>query len=78
VDSFFLICIFQEREKERKEKVCICRRERFLMRGTGHLEKEVSRGRIQFYGISSNNFPTPDSEPRHVSLARIMAIVKER
>lgn len=42
-----------------------------------HLEKEVRRGRIQYYGISSNTFPGPASDPKFTSLARVWAIAEE-
>ncbi|RMG64077.1 MAG: aldo/keto reductase [Calditrichaeota bacterium] len=35
------------------------------------LEKLVQEGLIQYYGISSNGFPLPATEARHVSLARV-------
>ncbi len=37
------------------------------------LETQVAAGTIRFYGISSNNFPLPASDPTHVSLARCLA-----
>jgi aryl-alcohol dehydrogenase-like predicted oxidoreductase len=33
-----------------------------------HLESEVARGRIRFYGISSNTFPSPASDSQFTSL----------
>jgi aryl-alcohol dehydrogenase-like predicted oxidoreductase len=39
-----------------------------------HLEREVARGRIRFYGISSNTFPSPDSDPQFTSLERVWEI----
>jgi aryl-alcohol dehydrogenase-like predicted oxidoreductase len=39
-----------------------------------HLESEVARGRIRSYGISSNTFPSPDSDPQFTSLERVWEI----
>jgi len=36
-----------------------------------HLETEVTRGRIRWYGISSNTFPAPASEPQFTCLERV-------
>lgn len=36
-----------------------------------YLEEEVSRGRIRWYGVSSNTFPAPATDPDHTSLARL-------
>jgi aryl-alcohol dehydrogenase-like predicted oxidoreductase len=36
-----------------------------------HLEKEVARGRIRWYGISSNTFPAPASDPQFTCLERV-------
>ena len=33
-----------------------------------HLESEVARGRLRFYGISSNTFPSPASDPQFTAL----------
>ncbi len=38
-----------------------------------HLEAEVARGRIQFYGVSSNTIGYPDDEPGALDLARVVA-----
>ncbi|MGQ9898152.1 MAG: aldo/keto reductase [Acidobacteriota bacterium] len=37
------------------------------------LETQVAAGVIRFYGISSNHFPLPVTDPTHVSLARCLA-----
>ncbi len=42
-----------------------------------HLEKEVGRGRIGSYGISSNTFPVPESDYDHTSLERVIKIANE-
>lgn len=42
-----------------------------IERAFRHLEAEVERGRIQYYGISSNTFPAPADDPAHTSLARV-------
>ncbi|HEX6385996.1 MAG TPA: aldo/keto reductase, partial [Anaerolineae bacterium] len=36
-----------------------------------HLEKEVERGRIQWYGISSNTFPSPAEDAEFTSLETV-------
>ncbi|MFQ3582089.1 MAG: aldo/keto reductase [Chloracidobacterium sp.] len=37
------------------------------------LEAQVAAGTLRFYGISSNNFPLPQRDPTHTSLARCLA-----
>lgn len=39
-----------------------------------HLEREVERGRIRCYGISSNTLPIPHDDPRFTCLERVLAI----
>ncbi len=39
-----------------------------------YLEEEAARGRIQFYGISSNTFPAPAADPKFTSLAKVWEI----
>lgn len=41
-----------------------------------HLEKEVQRGRIRSYGISSNTFPRPSSDPEFCSLETVWQIAE--
>lgn len=41
-----------------------------------HLETEVERGRIRFYGISSNTFPSPADDPEFTSLERVWEIAE--
>jgi aryl-alcohol dehydrogenase-like predicted oxidoreductase len=41
-----------------------------------HLESEVVRGRIRFYGVSSNTFPSPDSDHQFTSLETIWEIAE--
>jgi aryl-alcohol dehydrogenase-like predicted oxidoreductase len=41
-----------------------------------HLEKEVQRGRIRFYGISSNTFPASAEDPEFTELTRAWAIAE--
>lgn len=41
-----------------------------------HLEKEVEQGRIRWYGISSNTFPSPADALDHTSLARVWEIAE--
>ncbi len=42
-----------------------------------HLEEEVQNGRIQCYGISSNTFPAPVSDPQFTSLTKVLAIADD-
>lgn len=42
----------------------------------GHLETEIERGRIRWYGISSNTFPSPAGALDHTSLARVWEIAE--
>ncbi|UCG20404.1 MAG: aldo/keto reductase [Deltaproteobacteria bacterium] len=41
-----------------------------------HLETEVGRGRVRFYGISSNTFPSPASDPEFTSLEKVWEIAE--
>ena len=41
-----------------------------------HLEQEVADGRIQWYGISSNTFPSHHDDPQFTSLERVWAIAE--
>lgn len=41
-----------------------------------HLEQEVSNGRLQYYGVSSNTFPTPADDPEHTSLEQLYTIAQ--
>lgn len=47
-----------------------------IARAFQHLETEVERGRIRFYGISSNTFPSPVSEPEFTSLEKTWEIAQ--
>jgi aryl-alcohol dehydrogenase-like predicted oxidoreductase len=40
------------------------------------LETEVERGRIRFYGISSNTFPSPADDPEFTSLEKVWGIAQ--
>jgi aryl-alcohol dehydrogenase-like predicted oxidoreductase len=42
-----------------------------------YLEEEVQRGRIRWYGISSNSFPSPASDPAHTSLAAVWELAEQ-
>jgi aryl-alcohol dehydrogenase-like predicted oxidoreductase len=42
-----------------------------------YLEEEVRRGRVRWYGVSSNTFPTPAPDPTHTSLAELWEIAGE-
>jgi aryl-alcohol dehydrogenase-like predicted oxidoreductase len=44
--------------------------DRRIDRAFRHLEREVRRGRIRFYGISSNTFPAPADDPEFTALDR--------
>ncbi len=51
-------------------------RERYderIQRAFAHLEKEVDRGRIRFYGVSSNTFPAAADGRDFTSLSRVHA-----
>jgi aryl-alcohol dehydrogenase-like predicted oxidoreductase len=41
-----------------------------------HLELEVKKGRIQYYGISSNTFPKESMDPKFTSLERVWDIAE--
>ena len=47
-----------------------------IRRAFEHLEHEVERGRISFYGISSNTFPSPATDPEFTSLERVWEIAE--
>ena len=49
---------------------------RRIRRAFEHLEQEVERGRIRFYGISSNTFPSPATDPEFTSLERVWEIAE--
>jgi aryl-alcohol dehydrogenase-like predicted oxidoreductase len=48
-----------------------------IRRAFSHLEGEVRRGRIGFYGVSSNTFVVPASDPDATSLERMWTIAGE-
>lgn len=50
---------------------------RRIQQAFGHLEQEVSSGRIQYYGVSSNTFPEPERHYTFTSLARLWQIASE-
>ena len=41
------------------------------------LESEVAAGRIRWYGVSSNNYPTAAADRRHTSVAQTLACAEE-
>jgi aryl-alcohol dehydrogenase-like predicted oxidoreductase len=41
-----------------------------------HLESEVARGRIKYYGVSSNGFPEPENQSTHVPLKKLYETAK--
>lgn len=43
-----------------------------------HLEREVERGRIRWYGISSNTFPEPREAPDYTSLEMVTEIAEKQ
>jgi len=49
---------------------------RRIERAFRHLEEEVQRGRIRFYGISSNTFPAPADDPEFTSVLRVTEIAE--
>ncbi|MFO7524694.1 MAG: aldo/keto reductase [Ignavibacteriaceae bacterium] len=59
-------------DQERREKEYYRRIEQAFI----HLEKEVSRGRINYYGISSNTFSLPSNKPNFTSLEKVIEISK--
>lgn len=59
-------------DAERREKEYYRRIEQAFI----HLEKEVSRGRINYYGISSNTFGLPSNKPNFTSLEKVIEISK--
>ncbi|KEO81966.1 aldo/keto reductase [Tumebacillus flagellatus] len=50
--------------------------ERRILLAFKHLEKEVERGRIRWYGISSNTFPAPAGEYQFTSLERVWELAE--
>lgn len=50
---------------------------RRIEKAFAHLEKEVARGRIRFYGISSNTFPEPREAPDYTSLEVVTEIAEK-
>lgn len=42
-----------------------------------YLEEEVGRGRIRWYGVSSNTFPAPATDPDHTSLAGLWEMAED-
>jgi len=48
--------------------------ERRILKAFQHLEQEVARGRIRYYGISSNTFPTSSGRPDFTCLQRIQDV----
>lgn len=49
---------------------------RRIQQALQYLESEVQRGRIRFYGISSNTFPAPADDPEFTGLQRIWEAVE--
>jgi hypothetical protein len=45
-----------------------------ILKAFQHLEQEVARGRIRYYGISSNTFPEPSDRPDFTCLQRILDV----
>ncbi len=48
--------------------------ERRILEAFQHLEREVARGRIRYYGISSNTFPASSDRPDFTCLQRILDV----
>ena len=57
-------------DKERREKEYYRRIEQAFI----HLEKEVEKGRINYYGVSSNTFGLPSDKSNFTSLEKIIEI----
>lgn len=49
---------------------------RRLAAAFAHLETEADAGRIGWYGVSSNTFPTPADDPEHTSLERLAELAE--
>lgn len=47
-----------------------------IWRAFSHLETEVEGGRIRFYGISSNTFPSPATDPEFTSLEKVWEVAE--
>lgn len=50
---------------------------RRIERAFGHLEEEVRRGRISWYGVSSNTFPDPKDGEEFTSLETVLEIAEK-
>jgi uncharacterized protein len=50
---------------------------RLIKNAFTHLEEEVARGRIQYYGISSNTFSEPKDSPEYTSLETTLELANE-
>jgi hypothetical protein len=71
---------FTEATKRHKSGSLEALREEFydrIRRAFSYLEGEVRRGRIGFYGVSSNTFAVPGGNPEATSLERMWMIVRE-
>lgn len=71
---------FTDAAKRRKHGSLEAIREEFhdrIRRAFSHLEGEVRRGRIGFYGVSSNTFVVPEDDPEAISLERLWTIAGE-
>lgn len=42
-----------------------------------HLEAEAQKGRLKYYGISSNTFPSSEADDDHTSLDRVLRLAQE-
>jgi Aldo/keto reductase family len=71
---------FTEATKRHKSGSFEALREEFydrIRRAFSYLEGEVRRGRIGFYGVSSNTFVVPGRNPEATSLERVWMIARE-
>ena len=71
---------FSSEAKTRSNKALADRRVEFYQRVRGafeHLEQEVERGRIGFYGVSSNTFGEDTDDPEMTSITRMWEIARE-
>ena len=71
---------FTDATKRRKGASLETLRDEFyerIRRAFSHLEDEVRRGRIAFYGVSSNTFGVPASDPEATSIERMWTIARE-
>jgi aryl-alcohol dehydrogenase-like predicted oxidoreductase len=73
-------CFFTDATKKRPSVSLEALRHEFydrIRRAFVHLEGEVAKGRIGCYGVSSNTFVVPTSDPEAISIERMWTIAGE-